>query len=278
MQGLAHLYQVCLAVVAHLLVEVVDGGDFKQFGPVVVLLEDVEQLGGVLVEVKLLGHRRVGALQQEAFGKRAQIPLRQHSRRGHQACGPLVRRAAQEIHLYVELRQTFQQALRGGDGLAFNQLEGVAHKHRFAQEGQVLTLYLHHTVAHSAHYLKLRGQGIALLEGLHTAEETVDHPVVDSQHRLGVTVAHRLVEQEAQRGYVDAVALAVGDVHKAYALWLEDAIRHHLYLVVHQGAKHGVLAVVVHLRGQLAERCALFYHSAFAGILNNDFYLLHSVT
>ena len=95
------------------------------------------------------------------------------------------------------------------------------------------------------------------------------------QHCFGVAVAHRLVEQEAQRGDVYAVALAMGDVDKTHALGFEEAIRQHVYLVVYQSAEHWILAVVVHLCCQLGQRRSLFDHAAFAGVFDDDFYLLH---
>ena len=144
-------------------------------------------------------------------------------------------------------------------------------------EGQVLVLQFDHTVAHGAHHFQLRRQLVALFKGLDFAEETVHHPVLDVQYRFGVAVAHSFVEQEAERGDVDAVALSVCYVDKTHALRLEETVREHIYLVVYQCAEYGKLAVVVYLCGQFGQRQALFYHSAFAGVFDDDFYLLHKV-
>ena len=65
----------------------------------------------------------------------------------------------------------------------------------------------------------------------------------------------------------------MANVDKADALGFEDAVGHHLYLVVDQGAEDGVLAMVAYLRGQFAEFNTLFNHTAFAGVFDDDFYL-----
>lgn len=274
-ESLGHLDEVVLALGADDSVEVGDSGHLEELGPVVVLLEDVEELGSLLEHAQLVGVVGVGALKEEAFGEGAEIPTREAASGGDESAGDFMGGTVEALHDDVELLEVGEEAIGVGDVLILDGLEGVGEEHVLAFEGDVQLLELDHAFADSLSEREL--VGLVVLGEFNFAVVAAEERVLHFELSQGEAVADSLVEEKGEGVLVHAHALTVGDVEETDALGVVDVVGEGGDLVVDEGAEDRVLADARELGGEFGQGGALGYFEALACVFDDDFDFVHAM-
>ena len=256
LQCLRHLYQLRCVPPLYGFVHVAGVGQPHDDVPARLLGKHAERLGLVHLLGQPAGVVPVGYAQQQSLLVALQCPHRQIACRRHQRPVVVVDGVAQRVVVAVYLSAGLQQLHLVGESPFGEHADGLFVGGLRAAEGHVQGYDFLHALAYAPDVLVGQRLGRALLE---VAVVAAAERVLYEEFRAGEDVLCGLVEHEAQRAHVDAVARPLAGIEKLHVAVLVQSELQSLRHVVDLGRHHGVgqSDFVGKLLIDIQQRCSL---------------------